>query len=364
MAIRDFYSVKTLFYSRVAGKRPKLNELGASISASHGPKNDEILATSRCLLLRKIPIEVRRLVYDYIWEENGLHKHVYSKRGRLHMAPCVMRRMDEEPDFIQKQMDRVEEARDLDSFRDDRMKMWHRRRVFSWGYRHWRCEERIKDFMVIPKDEPSNSGGVFINMLLVCKTIYPEIMASILESHTFIFHEVPSAYNFFILQPPMLFQQLRHVEIAFSACFSDFENLYNGADVHPSNRILAVLDSLTKLSCIHNLRVSFDVFNRQCWVELPEQALLEAVGKLKAQRSFVVELPPYLPGKEASENVVKDGFANTPFEIIRRPMLRYWPLMDTVEKITWKKSRGTCCIQAASDFVVWNPYQNGRWALD
>jgi hypothetical protein len=112
---------------------------------------------------QRLPLEIRKIIYDHVWGAHGRQHHVYMTNHGLTNARCVMDSRDEDPDLIQKEMDRINEWEHVDSFSDQRMRMWYARLVSSWGHRHWRCEERVK-YGSIPTGSPN-----FMSMMLVCK---------------------------------------------------------------------------------------------------------------------------------------------------------------------------------------------------
>ncbi|KAJ8126313.1 hypothetical protein O1611_g7325 [Lasiodiplodia mahajangana] len=99
-----------------------------------------------CSFFRELPIEIRKMIYAYVWqgpydhmyhESNG--RHLHFKDGHWVHTRCVMYQEDDrDKDLIQKQMDSI-----LESGRGDLL-LWQRRLASTWGQRHWRCEERIK----------------------------------------------------------------------------------------------------------------------------------------------------------------------------------------------------------------------------
>lgn len=127
-------------------------------------------ARERCHLLRDLPAEIRTLIYDRLWEDRGPGFHIYKRDGRLYHARCVMDPKDEDPDFIQKQMDWVHSERRLGTFGESKLCMWQKRLSdYSWGHRHWRCEERLglglgKYFGPTAFDRTD-----WLNMMLVCR---------------------------------------------------------------------------------------------------------------------------------------------------------------------------------------------------
>lgn len=95
---------------------------------------------------QKLPLEIRKMIYAYVWqgpydhmyhESNG--RHLHFKDGRWVHTRCVMyQEDDEDTDMIQKQMDLIR-----NTGRGDLL-LWQRRLASTWGQRHWRCAERIE----------------------------------------------------------------------------------------------------------------------------------------------------------------------------------------------------------------------------
>lgn len=98
------------------------------------------------LFLQKLPLEIRRLIYQQVWQNTKTDKHYYQpngrhlsfERGRWHSRRCVMVPADEDLDFIQEAIDTAYNATKLEQVREGHS--WLRS---SWGHRHWRCERRM-----------------------------------------------------------------------------------------------------------------------------------------------------------------------------------------------------------------------------
>ena len=124
---------------------------------------------SHSLFFQKLPLEIRRMVYEYVWSSPQDHmfhipngRHIHFQDGRWYNIRCVMSEMDEDPDFIQKQMDRIYDL-GADS-NDSKLELWQRRSSQTWGHRHWRCEERMRH----PR-EPRVDRRNFAPIMVVCK---------------------------------------------------------------------------------------------------------------------------------------------------------------------------------------------------
>jgi len=98
------------------------------------------------LFLQKLPLEIRRLIYQQVWQNPKRDKHYYQpngrhlsfERGRWHSRRCVMASEDEDLDYIQEAIDTAYNATKMDQVRERHS--WLRS---SWGHRHWRCERRM-----------------------------------------------------------------------------------------------------------------------------------------------------------------------------------------------------------------------------
>ncbi|KAI0442959.1 hypothetical protein F4803DRAFT_517424 [Xylaria telfairii] len=322
---------------------------------------------------QKLPLEIRKMIYAYVWqgpydhmyhESNG--RHLHFKDGRWVHTRCVMyQEDDEDADMIQKQMDLIR-----NTGRGDLL-LWQRRLASTWGQRHWRCAERIE------YGKPTSIDRTDLGALMVlCKKIHPEVMESFMECHKMIFNDVFSAHRF-LLRPGSshLIRHLRDLDLTLSA---PFHELAPFMAIGPSesdddddvaerssftrakdSRLGAILATLAEYpTCLHSLRVSLDVYDRGPWRKIPERALalhLEQIpvrrGK-KGEVNYTVELPSALPirthyaGMEELEDgcTAATGGGNSvamPFEVTRRPPLRYWQFSPgEVEHFTWETCRG------------------------
>ncbi|KAI0131943.1 hypothetical protein BJ170DRAFT_591924 [Xylariales sp. AK1849] len=231
--------------------------------------------------LHILPFEIRQIIYDYVWDAHGRQYHIHLRNGRLIHARCVMNHRDDDLDFIQKEMDRIHGSEHFDEFRNDRLRMWYRRLVSPWGRRHWRCKERL-NYANLQKDGcRSVDETSWVNLMLVCKRMYPEVMESIFQFHRFIFNDIPSAQKFFILRPSPFIAHLRHLDLTLSAPMLEYSPFVD-EDEHKSSCLLAISQVLANAIYLHDLRLSFDVWDRQFWTQIPEKVLLKEFGKLNA----------------------------------------------------------------------------------
>lgn len=124
------------------------------------PDADEFERTAnsqRESALLRLPIEVRRQIYDAAWEEAGLTRHIYIKNGCYTHTSCITDHDAE--DERQVELWRTFPIRG--TFLDD--PIWSRRLLSSW-VNHWRCEEAAA---AAAKGPPVPTP--FLALLLCCK---------------------------------------------------------------------------------------------------------------------------------------------------------------------------------------------------
>lgn len=183
-------------------------------------------------------------------------------------------------------------------------------------------------------------------------------MESIFSSHMFIFNDISSAHKFLVSQPSPFVQHLRNLDLTFSLPFAQYSTFVHCPDLFGKNRLMAVQEALCGLICLHNLRISFDVSDRQCWRKLPEQSVVKGLRKLRVLKKFVIELPPVLPTEV--DCFEAENMADVPFEITRASPLRYGMFRTSkVERFTWKtsdKGEGLYWVCAENIPYLPNPY--------
>lgn len=181
---------------------------------------------------------------------------------------------------------------------------------------------------------PSFACPIGINQSFDCR--YPEVLTSIFESHTFHFNDLAAAYWFFHLRPPPLVQHIRHLDITLRSPSYEYGPFLVSRKVTSSTQLSTLLHSLTKINCIHNLRLSFDVRNRESWEEVSESDLLSNLSKLRVLKRLDIELPPIPAGKE--QNIEPKTSTGILSHVERRPPLRYWmspgvpPMVQRVQR--------------------------------
>ncbi|KAI0595698.1 hypothetical protein F4775DRAFT_594990 [Biscogniauxia sp. FL1348] len=299
---------------------------------------------------QKLPIEIRKTIYAYIWPGAYDHmyhvpngRHIVFKQGRWYNMRCVMSEADEDHDLIQKNMDYIYETGHGD------LLMWQRRLSSTWGYRHWRCEERIEYGQIGAIDRTD-----FGSMMLVCKRMYPEVVESIFESHKFIFNDLFSAHRFFVHHPSPYLPHLRHLDLTLHTPFRECSSPLVVNTPRRRSRVKQVIDSVGSLPGLHTLRVSLDICDRGPWRKLPERDLAAHLRRCRALGKFTVELPPLLlggggggktdlfDGQDLDASQDTTAATTRPSAIIvRRPPLRYWQFHPgEVERFRWETFPG------------------------
>ncbi|KAI1653757.1 hypothetical protein F4813DRAFT_244560 [Daldinia decipiens] len=339
-------------YSEHEHKKLK-NTSTLTIEDKNGPGFDLQLASS---FFRNLPIEIRRMIYELVWHGPYDHKY-HTLRGRhIHFVDghwvnmrCVMYKDDEDPDLIQKNMDITHSSGKGD------LLMWQKRLASTWGSRHWRCEERIQY-----GTQKSVDGTNFMSMMLVCKRMFPEVVESILESHQFLFNDFFSAHRFFTYNPSPYITRIRHLDLSLSLPFHEYAPFIVDG---PKSRVRELWEALARISCLHSLRISLDIYDHGPWRKIPEQGVAAQLKDLKVLGNFTLELPPLLPIKTHAPKMQNlDSHEELPFQIARRPPLRYWQFTPgEVERFGWKtykKSQQNHCFIALDRAArhIPNPY--------
>ncbi|KAI2633556.1 hypothetical protein GGS26DRAFT_597819 [Hypomontagnella submonticulosa] len=290
---------------------------------------------------RDLPIEIRKMIYGFVWEgrhDDKYHtprgRHIHFQNGHWLNTRCVMYEDDEDLDLIQKNMDIIH-----DSGKGD-LVMWQKRLASTWGSRHWRCEERIEYGRQKSVDHTD-----FMSMMLVCKRMFPEAVESIFESHQFLFNDFFSAHRFFVYNPSPYIPHMRHLDLSLSLPFHEYTPFIVNA---PKSRVRELWEAIGRISCLHSLRISLDIYDRGPWRKIPERAVAVQLKDLEVLKTFTVELPPSLPIKVHPPNMQPlDPQEKTPFKVVRRPALRYWQFSPgEVERFKWEthtKGQQTHC---------------------
>ncbi|KAI1206049.1 uncharacterized protein F4807DRAFT_243707 [Annulohypoxylon truncatum] len=305
---------------------------------------------------RNLPIEIRRMIYNLVWTGPYDHKyhagrgrHIHFQNGHWINARCVMYEDDEDLDLLQKNMDSMHSSGKGD------LVMWQRRLASTWGCRHWRCEERMQY-----ERRKSVDHTDFMSMMLVCKRMFPEVVESIFESHQFLFNDFFSAHRFFVYNPSPYIPYMRHLDLSLNLPFHEYAPFVIDA---PKSRVRELWKALERISCLHTLRISLDIYDRGAWRKIPERGVTEQLRNLKVLKDFTLELPPSLPIKADIPNMHNlDAQGEEPFTVVRRPPLRYWQFTPgQVERFTWdthtKGQQSHCFITLAREARnVPNPY--------
>ncbi|TGJ80843.1 hypothetical protein E0Z10_g7914 [Xylaria hypoxylon] len=327
-----------------------------------------------CSFFQKLPFEIRKMIYAYVWQDPYDHmyhesngRHLHFKDGHWVHTRCVMyQEEDDDRDLIQKHMDLIHHTGRGD------LLLWQRRLASTWGQRHWRCAERIE------YGKPTSIDHTDLGALMVaCKKMQPEVIESFLECHKIIFNDVFSAHRFLVRPGSShLIRHLRNLDLTLSVPFHELAPFMAigcpDTDDHEdvaertsptrvkNNRLGAIFAAVAgHPTCLHSLRISLDVYDRGPWRKIPERTLASYLERIPVRRgkkgevNYTVELPPALPirthyaslqeledeGHEAGKG--DERRAALPFNITRRPPLRYWQFNPgEVEHFTWETCQG------------------------
>ncbi|KAI5856735.1 hypothetical protein GGS23DRAFT_390173 [Durotheca rogersii] len=344
MAIDIPLKVKALFRPRLAKRRRPSDLASPPCQHSKKPRDEpaptpDTAAGDRVSLdlqlsspfFRDVPIEIRKMIYDLVWRdpyEDAYHsprgRHIHFQEGRWSNTRCVMYDDDEDLDWIQKNMDRIPSSRAGD------MVMWQKRLSSTWGSRHWRCEERIRHERQKSVDQTN-----FMSMMLVCKRMFPEVVESIFESYQFLFNDIYTAHRFFVYSPSPHVSHIRNLDLTLNLGFHEYAPFITDL---PKSRVRELWEALGRISCLHNLRISLDIYDRGPWRKIPEQRVVAQLRDLRVLNNFTLELPPPLPIRVDPPNMHSlDAEEEAPFRVVRRPPLRYWQFMPgEVEHFRWE----------------------------
>lgn len=133
----------------------------ADVPPTTAPDPEELERTAddqRQSPLLRLPIEIRRYIYDDVFEDAGLTQHVYVKDGRYTHTRCITDH--DGPDERQVEVGKIY-PRENRSFHHP---VWSRRLLSSWA-NHWRCEEAA----VAAAEEGPPTPTPFWALLLCCK---------------------------------------------------------------------------------------------------------------------------------------------------------------------------------------------------
>ncbi|KAI1302709.1 hypothetical protein F5Y03DRAFT_360694 [Xylaria venustula] len=330
-----------------------------------------------CSFFQKLPVEIRKMIYAYVWQGDYDHmyhepngRHLHFKHGHWVHTRCVMyKEDDEDTDMIQKQMDIIHHGG------NGNLLLWQRRLASTWGRRHWRCAERI-EFGKPTSIDRTDLGA----LMIACKKMHPEVIESFLEHHKIILNDAFSAHRFLVRPGSShLIRHIRKLDLTFSVPFQELmpfvttigrPDTDEGGDVAErtsfagakTNRLAAIFAAVAEHpTCLHSLQVSLDVYDRGPWRKLPERALASYLERIPVRRgkkgevNYTVELPHVLPipthyaglqeladdSHETDKEDEKEIATPLPFTVTRRPPLRYWQFNPgEVEHFTWETCQG------------------------
>ena len=141
---------------RKADRRTEQVEVGPLGEASVTPSSI-MLNQNDSPFLQSLPLEIRKLIYQFVWEDHSLNHHFHLVGDRLCHMRCVRYPDIDTDGQIQFWIDHHYSQQDGEG-----VSLWHTRLKSAWGH-HWRCEERIGQWDLI--DDESH----FLPLMLLCK---------------------------------------------------------------------------------------------------------------------------------------------------------------------------------------------------
>ncbi|KIL87737.1 hypothetical protein FAVG1_08614 [Fusarium avenaceum] len=150
--------------------------------------------------LAQLPSEIKELIFQELWHDEGLFQHLTLRRGRVVRMTCATDVTA--PDELQ----RMCEATGSKAIRDP---VLITRFQSLWGV-HWRCEELYQS----GAQEEGNQCSPFLPMLLTCRQLYVEARASIYKNITFCMHDLDTAHSLVVSHPNLIFNNIQHLQLA------------------------------------------------------------------------------------------------------------------------------------------------------
>jgi len=240
----------------------------------------------------KLPLEIRRQIYQELWLSSGLSQHVYERNGRISHCPCVIDHdaADERDDLVE--MHRLQkELTNTDSFTDTAL---HQQLSSPWT-KHWKCEEQLNQHGAPPNP--------FMLSLLSCKRMYLEAMDSMGEHLTFNFTSFEAAYNFLVLgRNAPIANNVRQLNFAFYLSRQEINSFLPGS----RSKWQQLWETLSHLSELREVKLWLDgrLGQDQHELQLHGPALFRCL-----QESPKYKLTVNLPTDEATEDLLDDPWA-------------------------------------------------------
>ncbi|KAF6794651.1 hypothetical protein CSOJ01_13619 [Colletotrichum sojae] len=247
-------------------------------------------------LFGALPAEVREMIYQELWRGSGLGQHIIRTEAGYAHASCV----------VYRPADHDEEGGEGDApwgsmwmAPDPRgsVPLWYKREMSTWCD-HWRCEE-ARELREIWRDigrgraacrcVEAESWTAFMPMMLTCKRMYSECVASIYRSLTFTITDIAVARNLFGLRrrgglPPR--HAPRRINLSFRRQVDEGSSFDEW--VESWSAVLRLLDSPGLASV--RLWLDSDVYYERHWLSAPANVLRRVPEALA--HKVAVSLPP------------------------------------------------------------------------
>ncbi|RYO86952.1 hypothetical protein DL766_009604 [Monosporascus sp. MC13-8B] len=138
----------------------------------------------------KLPLEIRRQIYEELWRSAGESQHIFHMSGRLRRCVCITDHdaEDERDDIVENF--KLEKSLTHETYFSN--PALHRQLSSTWT-KHWKCEEHMAK-------HGANEPAPFLPALTTCKRMYFECMDSIGEHVTLNFTSLQAAHDFAVIR--------------------------------------------------------------------------------------------------------------------------------------------------------------------
>ncbi|KAM0203342.1 hypothetical protein ACHAQI_010403 [Fusarium lateritium] len=143
--------------------------------------------------LVQLPSEIKELIFQELWRDEGLAQHLILRRGRVVGMTCVTDIAA--PDELQGMC----EATGSKIIRDP---VLMKRFQSSWGV-HWKCEELYQSGV----QKEGNQWTPFLPML------YVEARTSIYKNITFCMHDLDTTHSHLVSRPALILNNIQHLQL-------------------------------------------------------------------------------------------------------------------------------------------------------
>jgi hypothetical protein len=146
------------------------------------------------------------------------------------------------------------------------------------------------------------------------------VIETFFETQRLLFNDLDATHGFFVAKPSAHLEHVRYVDLTINIKSGEYDALILR---RPCSRLLGVQRALANATHLHDLRVSFNIWDPSKWRHADEAAVVELLRDVRVKGKVAVELPAW-PASWRLCAGHREPWDDATFDVRRRPARRYF----------------------------------------